>query len=290
VSLSITGAGRRRPDPTLDGLPGGETPAGTDIDPGMTPPRMRVLREPGTLKLVSIGAILLLWHVVAVMTGPLFLTTPWQTLVSLYDIVINDDLLSAAGDSLYVFAIGFSLAATTGVVVGILGGYFVVAGRLLDVPVTIMWSTPTVGLIPVMVMWVGLGTATQIIIVYLSALFPIIINTQAGVRTVEPTFLNVASVFGKSRWYTFTRVVVPAAAPHIGSGLRLGVGRAIIGVFVAELFTSTSGLGAKMSYYATFFQTGNYFAALVVFIAISMAVTALMVGLTRRWSNWRVDD
>jgi ABC-type nitrate/sulfonate/bicarbonate transport system permease component len=266
--------------------------AATEILPGgdFTVPRMRIWREPGTLKLISVAAILLIWHVLGTLTGELFLTTPIQTVKAFFDILINDNLIDAALGSLYVFAIGFALAAITGVIIGISAGYFVVCGRLIEVPVTIMWSTPTVGLIPVMVMWVGLGTATQLIIVYLSALFPIVINTQAGVRTVDPTFLNVAAVFGKKRWFTFSRVIVPAAAPHIGSGLRLGVGRAIIGVFVAELFTSTSGLGAKMSYYATYFQTGNYFAALLVFIAISMAVTALVIWLTRRWSNWRIED
>lgn len=268
-----------------------ETHLADEIElPALVTPKRRILREPGTLRVISVLVILIFWHVLGKLTGELFLSTPYQTVKALIDIVAHDNLIDAALGSLYVFAIGFSTAAITGVVLGILGGYFSVCGRLLDVPVTIMWSTPTVGLIPVMVMWVGLGTATQLIIVYLSALFPIIINTQAGVRTVDETFLQVAAVFNKSRRHTFMHVVIPAAAPHIGSGLRLGVGRAIIGVFVAELFTSTSGLGAKMSAYATYFQTANYFAALLVFILISMTVTALVVWFTRRWSKWRVED
>jgi ABC-type nitrate/sulfonate/bicarbonate transport system permease component len=253
-----------------------------DTTSGFEVPKRRIWTEPNTLKAISLLVLLGAWELIGAVSG-IFFSTPGATFAALWQLTLHGGLASATWDSLQVFLLGFVVAAIVGVTIGVLGGYFKTFGNLIDVPVTIFWSTPTVALIPIMVLWLGLDIKTQLLIVFLSTLFPVIINTQVGVQTVPPLLIDVSRSFGKSHLYTFWRVILPAAAPQIGSGIRLGVGRAIIGVFVAELFTATTGLGANMQRYTSFFQTANYFAALLVFIAMSVTATLLISWLTRRW-------
>lgn len=266
------------------------TPADQPPPVEAVPPKPRILREPATLTLISTTVLLVIWQLLGRRAGSLFLPTPIETVRALIDLLRSGELNSHIATSVRVFMIGFVAAGVLGVALGVAGGYFRTLGGLLQTPFTIFWSTPTVALIPVMVLWIGLNMWTQVTIVFLATLWPVAINTMAGVRDIDRTLLDVAAVFGKSRATTFRRVVIPAAAPHIASGLRLGVGRAVIGVFVAELFTGTEGLGARMSYYAAFFETDNYFAALIIFVIFSVLVTRAVVGLTSRWVRWRADE
>jgi ABC-type nitrate/sulfonate/bicarbonate transport system permease component len=257
-------------------------PEGTGLEGA---PRQRVFTEPGTLKLIALVILVVIWQVVG-MTAGTFFATPASTVSALIQLIAHGGLLSAAWASIEVFLLGFVVSAVIGVAIGIAAGLSKPISRLIDLPVTIFWATPTVALIPLFVLWLGLTTATSLAIVFLSTLFPVIINTTVGVETIDPLLFNVAAAFNKSRAYRLFKIVIPAAAPHIGSGLRLGVGRAIIGVFVAEVFTSATGIGEQMQTYATYFQTANYLAALIVFIIISMCATGLVTWGTRRWAKW----
>lgn len=267
---------------TVTGVSASAEPEATSLDGA---PRQRIITEPGTLKVIAFVILIAVWQVVG-MTAGTFFATPASTVSALVQLIAHGGLLSAAWASIQVFLLGFVVSAVIGVAIGIAAGLWKPFGRLIELPVTIFWATPTVALIPLFVLWLGLTTSTSLAIVFLSTLFPVIINTQVGVENVDPLLFDVAAVFDKSRACRLFKIVIPAAAPHIGSGLRLGVGRAIIGVFVAEVFTSSTGIGAQMQTYATYFQTANYLAALIVFIIISMCATGLVTWGTRRWAKW----
>lgn len=266
----------------------GRPRVGRELVPGeQAPPKRIVLRAPGTVHLISVLALLVAWQIIGAIVGGLSLATPTATASALVSLFAHGGLVSATMNSLWVFALGFVLSAVLGVGLGVFLGYFKGMGEFSEVPINVFWATPVVALIPLFVIWFGLSIFTQVVIVFLSTFLPVVMNTQVGVRTVDPIYLQVAQVFGKSRWHLFTRVIMPAAVPHIGSGLRIGVGRAVIGVFVAELFTSVSGLGAKMNYYSSYFQTANYFAALVVFVLMAVVATSGTELLVRRWTRWQ---
>jgi NitT/TauT family transport system permease protein len=253
-----------------------------------TAPRIAFYQEPRMLKLASVLVLIGGWQIAAILAGPLALPTPIATVKALYYTYAHDNLLSATLNTAWVFLVGFLIAAVSGVIIGLLTGYFTALGSLLDVVLDVFIAIPVVALIPLVVTWRGLTTPTQLIIVFLSTFFPIVINTQTGVHTLNRTLRAVGVVFAGDRLHNFTTIVFPAAIPSIAAGIRVGVGRAIIGVFVAELFTAASGLGERMQYYSTYFQTDRYFAALVSFVVIAMLASLFSGGATRRWTRAQV--
>jgi ABC-type nitrate/sulfonate/bicarbonate transport system permease component len=116
-----------------------------------------------------------------------------------------------------------------------------------------------------------------------------VINTQVGIQNVDKSYVEVASAFGATRWEILRHVLFPAAVPYLIAGIRIAIGRAIIGVIVAELYTSVTGLGARMTYYSNFFQVANYFAALLMFVLFSVATTEAARLIETHFSRWRSD-
>jgi ABC-type nitrate/sulfonate/bicarbonate transport system permease component len=127
------------------------------------------------------------------------------------------------------------------------------------------------------------------VLVFLSAFWPLVINTQVGIQNVDKSYVEVATAFGATRMEILKHVLFPASVPYLVAGMRIAVGRAIIGVIVAELFTSVTGLGARMTYYSNFFQVANYFAALLMFILFSVATTEAVRLIEYRFSRWRAE-
>ena len=248
------------------------------------------LTERNTLRLVAIAGLIAFWEVLSQFESPLFLPSPQSVGSALVSQFGSGGLLGATWSSFVVFALGFLIASAIGVPLGFAAARARVLSHLSDPLLTIFWATPAVALLPLIVIWFGLTEQTQVIIVFLSTFFPVVMETQTGVEHVDRTLARMATVFGANRRERFQRVLLPAALPYIVTGLRVGVGRAVIGVIVAELFVSANGLGAKMTTYANYFRTADYFAALIVFILFSLIVTELISVLERRASRWRVDD
>jgi NitT/TauT family transport system permease protein len=136
-------------------------------------------------------------------------------------------------------------------------------------------------------LWFGLGLSMKVVIVFIGALFPLLINTYEGVRNADKTLINVVRSFGASEWDVARLVVIPNAMPYIIAGLRLAIGRAVLGVVVAEFFGSESGLGVMMVQAAGRYQVDVVFSGLIVFAVLSLAMTAMVQVLENRLSRWR---
>jgi NitT/TauT family transport system permease protein len=245
------------------------------------------LGERNTLRVISIVAMLAIWEIVALNVNPLFLPTPVSVAEAFVDLIAHGGLLQATWVSLQVFLIGFAVAAAAGLICGFAFGLSDVLHDLSDPWLTIFWATPSVALLPLIVIWFGLTTMSQIVIVFLSTFFPVAIETSVAVKHIDTTLLKVAKAFGATQFERLVHIVFPSAVPYVVSGLRVAVGRAVIGVIVAELFTSATGLGAKMTYYSNYFQTANYFAALVMFVIFSFALTEAVALIERRYRRSR---
>jgi ABC-type nitrate/sulfonate/bicarbonate transport system permease component len=252
-------------------------------------PRVTFLTERNTLRVASVVLLLLAWQIAGMMTDPYILPTPVAVAVAWWQLTVSGELITAAGASVFVFILGFALALALGIPLGIATGVSQPLRDFFDTYVTIFWSTPSIALLPLLIVWFGLTLETKLVLVFLSAFWPLVINTQVGIQNVEKSYIEVANAFGATRLETLRHVLFPASVPYLVAGIRIAVGRAIIGVIVAELFTSVTGLGARMTYYSNFFQVANYFAALLVFILFSVAATEAARLIEHRFNRWRAE-
>ena len=240
----------------------------------------------------SIVALLLLWellpHVVTISAGTkLFFTTPSQIVGTLWTMFATGTIWKPLGVSASGFSIGLGLAIVVGLPLGVLIGRSRTLNAMLDPFVTAFNATPRLVFLPLVMLWFGLGLWSKVVIVFIGALFPILINTYEGVRNSDKLLINVVRSFGAKEWDIARLVVVPNALPYIVAGLRLAIGRAVLGVVVAEFFGSESGLGVMMVQAAGRYQVAVVFSGLIVFAALSLAMTALVKMIENRLSRWR---
>jgi NitT/TauT family transport system permease protein len=160
-------------------------------------------------------------------------------------------------------------------------------GETLEIYANGLNATPRVALIPFIALWFGLGPVAKIAIVWFMAMLPILINTYAGVQNTDPDLLEAARSFGARRGQIFRHIMLPAALPYVVTGLRLGSAMAMVGVVIAELQTSLSGLGYLMAQYSGSFQTARYFAPVLVLAGMGMLISQVLKLLERRLARWK---
>ena len=248
--------------------------------------------EPALLGTGSIVLLLLVWeavpHVFAMSPGAkLFFTTPSRIAVTLWRMCASGEIWTPLQVSAAAFAVGLAMAIAAGLPLGILLGRSRTLNAMLDPFITAFNATPRLVFLPLLLLWFGLGMWSKVMIVFIGALFPILINTYEGVRNADKVLINVVRSFGAKEWDIARLVVVPNAMPYIVSGLRLAIGRAVLGVVVAEFFGSEEGLGVIMVRAASSYQVDVVFAGVVVFAALSLLMTSLVKMIENHLSNWR---
>jgi NitT/TauT family transport system permease protein len=260
----------------------------------LTAPRRTLWQriEPQVLGIGSIVLLLLIWellpHLVALSAGTrLFFTTPSKIAVTLWTLFATGAIWTPLGVSVSGFALGLALSIAVGLPLGVLLGRSRTLSAMLDPFVTAFNATPRLVFLPLVMLWFGLGLWSKVVIVFVGALFPILINTYEGVRNVDKVLVNVVRSFGAGEWSIARLVVLPNALPYIVAGIRLAIGRAMLGVVVAEFFGSEAGLGVMMVQASGRYQVDVVFAGLIVFAALSLAMTGLVQVVERRLSRWR---
>ncbi len=196
-------------------------------------------------------------------------------------------ILRALGQSLAVLGLGFLLASTTGILIGVLLGGFPFFGRVFDPFVNAMNSTPGAAFIPLIIVWFGLYTEAKVIVVWNAAVFPILINTAAGIANANKELTEMAQSFGARRRTLFWHVMVPDALPSILSGLRIGAAICVVGTVIAELTMAQSGLGGLLIAAGNRFQMDRYFAVVIVLMALGTLITVGLRRVERRFGRWR---
>lgn len=248
--------------------------------------------EPTALGLGGIAAPLVLWevlpHVVAMREGTkLFFAPPSAVAATLWRMFADGTVWGPLGLSATGFALGLGLAILAGVPFGVLLGRSETMNALFDPFVTAFNATPRLVFLPILVVWLGLGLPSKVVIVFAGAVFPLLINTYEGVRNTDRLLVNVVRSFGAKEWDVARMVVVPNALPYIVAGLRLAIGRAVLGVVVSEFFGSTGGLGVVMVQAASQYKVDIVFAGIILFTALSLAMTTLVKLLELRLARWR---
>jgi NitT/TauT family transport system permease protein len=240
-----------------------------------------------TLRIASVAAILVAWQVYGGSINPILLSDPSAVAVAFVDMVRDGSLGHALASSLEVLGLGYLLGAVAGVFIGLAAGRSDTVAALTDIPVNALYAVPAVALVPVIVLWFGFAVTTKTVVVFLFVVFPVLINTMRGVREVDPELVEVAGSFCSSERRMWVDLILPSALPFIVTGLRLAIGRALIGVVIAEFYTSLSGLGELITTSANNFQTARMFVPIVVIALLGVVATALLELAERRLIPWR---
>jgi ABC-type nitrate/sulfonate/bicarbonate transport system permease component len=248
--------------------------------------------EPTILGVGSILLLLLVWELlprlITMQAGTkLFFTVPSQIAATLWEMLATGAIWAPLRVSASAFAIGLAIAILVGLPLGVLLGRSAALNAMFDPFVTAFNATPRLVFLPLVLLWFGLGLWSKVVIVFIGAVFPILINTYEGVRNADSVLINVVRSFGATEWGIARLVVVPNSLPYIVVGLRLAIGRAVLGVVVAEFFGSEDGLGVVMVRAASRFEADVVFAGLIVFAALSLVMTGLVKLLEDRLSRWR---
>ena len=215
-----------------------------------------------------------------------FFVSPWQVAQSFAELYQNGELLRNCYFSFLEFFWGFLLAVAVGVPFGFLMATQGKINNYLDPWVSCIYATPRVALAPIVVVWFGLGIFPSSLIVFLGAVFPILLNTYTGIKSVRQNLVDVVRAFGGSPWQVFFKVMIPDATPAIIAGMRLAVGRAVIGVVVAELFGAEAGLGFMVYLYSQRFMPGPVFVGIVVLVIFGILAFVALEKLQRWVSPW----
>jgi NitT/TauT family transport system permease protein len=233
-------------------------------------------------------SVLLGWELISrFVIPPQYLPPPSAILQAFVTTTRSGELPRQLWQTASVLFLGFGLAIVSGMAVGIAMGMFATLRRILDPYVNAFYAMPTVALVPLVIIWLGLGFEAKVFLTWLVAVFPVIINAQIGVMNVPPAFIETARAFGCDRWQVFRRVILHAAVPFFIAGIRLGLGRALVGVVVAEMFTALAGLGYMVVFYGNTFRTAEVFVPIVVLAILSIAVTKVIYRMERWMAPWR---
>jgi ABC-type nitrate/sulfonate/bicarbonate transport system permease component len=239
------------------------------------------------LRALSVLTILIAWELYGRSSNPLLFTYPTAVADAGVDMVADGTLVRALGQSLSVLAMGFAIGTGAGIALGMLAGRSAVAAALLELPVNALYATPMVALIPVLVLWFGFGVTAKVVVVTLFVVFPVLINTMRGVREVDQRLVEVARTFRSSERKLWLDLVLPSSLPFIVTGIRLAIGRGLIGIIVAEFYTAFSGLGYLIVDNANTFKTARVFVPIVVLMALGVTLTALLEWAEGRIAPWQ---
>ncbi len=155
-----------------------------------------------------------------------------------------------------------------------------------DLPINALYATPMVALVPLLVLWFGIYLKAKIIVVFLFAVFPILINTYQGVRECDKNMLEVARSFRSTEWRVWQDVLLPFALPYIAAGIRLAIGRGLVGMVVAEFYTTISGLGFMITRYANNFEMDKTFVPVIMLMVLGVSLTTGLKWVERRIAPW----
>jgi NitT/TauT family transport system permease protein len=247
--------------------------------------------ERGVLWTLAVAITMAIWELAArvIVKNDLFLPPFSKVVVAAWDLfVVQHSIYGDMWVSAQEAGIGYLLSLTA-VPLGLIIGASRRATIMVEPINSAMYALPHISLVPLAVVWFGLGQSSKVFIVFLTAFFLILINTIAGVSTVDRELRDVAIAFHVSRFRTFTTVILPGTVPFIFAGLQLGIGRALIGVVGAELFASNKGLGYLLGQYGNQFQTADLFVAIATFAVAGAALSAVVGIIGRRFDNWRTD-
>jgi NitT/TauT family transport system permease protein len=233
-----------------------------------------------------LALLLIVWEIVGPFISPIFFTYPSKIAVAFYETTVSGELPYFLAQSLEVMVYGLVIAIAVGIPLGVAMARVRWLDWALDLPINAFYATPLVAVVPLLVLWFGIYLKAKIIVVVLFAVFPVLINTYQGVRECDKNMLEVAQSFRSSEWRMWQDVLLPFAVPYIIAGIRLAIGRGLIGMIIAEFYTTISGLGFMITRYANMFAMDKTFVPVIVLMILGVSLTTLLKWVGRRIAPW----
>jgi ABC-type nitrate/sulfonate/bicarbonate transport system permease component len=248
----------------------------------------RLLRHPNLIRATSVLVFLAGWEYFGRNSDPMFLVGPLRIAQAGVDLWSTGELQRAILQTTYPFLIGMTITIVGGVLIGMAMAQSRLVEYMIDPFVNALYAVPRIALVPLVILWAGLGMAGKISILVSIAIFPVIISTFAGIRDVRGSLIEIGRAYAATQTQIFFKIVLPASIPFIMTGIRLAVGLGIIGIVVGEFFTALSGVGGLMVNYANLFQTAKMFVPIIVLAFMGALLTELVAVVERRLSRWRL--
>ena len=227
---------------------------------------------------LSVIVFLAIWQVVSMNVPPIILPTPAKVGAAFVELTASGELVRATAQTIWPFAIGLVIAFIVGTTFGLLLGIFRPAARILDPYIFVFWSIPNIAWLPLFIAWFGVGQLTLIVFVFVSAVFPQMLTVESGAKEADSFLVEVARSLGGTKSEILRIVVLPSALPYIFAGLRIAVGRALVGIIVGQLLIVATGIGYMFQFYGETLSLAKYFAPLIVIAALAV--------LLNRAVNW----
>jgi NitT/TauT family transport system permease protein len=217
----------------------------------------------------------------------LFMSSPSRIASTTVGMLADGELLMHLQVSAIELAIGFALAIVVGVPLGVLLGWYRWFNAALGPYLAFMFVVPRVAFLPLVIIWFGIGINSKIALVFMGALFSLLLSVITGVRNLDPQLLKAARSFGASDRQLFLTIALPGSVPYIMTGLRLGAGRALISVVVAELYIASAGIGFLIGSSGLLLQTDRVFVGVLVIGLVGLVMFSALGRLERRFASWR---
>jgi ABC-type nitrate/sulfonate/bicarbonate transport system permease component len=236
-------------------------------------------------------AFLLVWEAFgrSGLIDPLFISSPTRVARAGWRLIRDGDFWSDLQVSGTEFIVGYgaavAIAAPLGLAIGLSNRLRYISSPFVDT----LNAVPRVTLLPLIIIWFGIGIWSKVVVVFLGAVIPILINTQSGVRASEARYMRVARSFSASRFKILSSIVLPGTVPFIFAGLKYGAGRALLGVVVGELYAATAGLGHLIGDAGNTFQTDVVFFGVLIFMATGLVVAGVLDRFEQHFEKWRPD-
>jgi NitT/TauT family transport system permease protein len=248
--------------------------------------RRRQLLMNIAVRTISLISVLVLWQIFGAKIDQTLFTTPIAIFYAAIDMVGSGELWTYLAPSLVVLAIGLGLAAVIGIAIGLILARFWLLDVGFGVYITFLYSIPSVALVPLIVLWAGFDLMAKVLICFMFAFFPMVINTYQGVKNVDQKLIEVGRSFRCTERQLWTNIVLPGALPFIVTGLRLAVGRGLIGMVLADLYTAISGIGYLIVRTASTYQVDKMFVPIVTLGLLGVVLTACVRFVEVRVAPW----
>ncbi len=241
------------------------------------------------IPLFSLTIFLISWEFICnlELINPLFISSPsriFKAAIWLFKNGFLHDIKVSAIE----YSLGLFFAIILGIPAGIYLGWYKTLELIFDPFITALYATPRVALLPLLILWLGIGINSKIAVVFLGCVFPILVNVMTGIKTVDSTLLKCARCFGANDFQIFTTIAIPGSIPFIIAGMRLAVGRGLVGVVVGELVASSAGIGHMMSIAGATFQTDKLFVGIIVLALSGYILTELLKFIEKKFERWRM--
>jgi ABC-type nitrate/sulfonate/bicarbonate transport system permease component len=239
------------------------------------------------VRTISFAVVFSLWEVYGRRVNPILFTYPSAIGRAFIGLVASGELQSYMKESLLVLTYASILSLIVGVLLGVIMGRFSIVEWAADIYISALYSTPMVAVVPLIVLWFGFKVPAKVIIVFLFMVFPVLLNTYEGVKNVDRNLQEVARSFCSSEGQLWRHLIIPSAIPFIVAGVRLAIGRGLVGMIVAEFYTSVTGLGYMIVRYANALETDKLFVPIVVVMVLGVGLMSLAKWVEGRIAPWR---